>query len=1182
MKGILKKFLLIVFCCGPLFSPKIRAQSQRLTLKARNVTVGQVLKMIEQKTNYLFIIKGDVHELMNKVNVHEENSMVKDVLDEIFKNTGIVYRQENNNILIMEQKNDRKTSNAAPPVKKPIYGAIKDETGEPLIGANVMLKGSTVGTTTDIDGKFTINAFEKAVLVVSYIGFTDTEVRVGNKNNLQITLLSDRNMLDNVVVVGYGTQKKENLTGAVDQVGSETFEGRPNANLKQMLQGQIPNVNLKFTDGRPNSSPSFNIRGTTSIGQGGHALVIIDGVQGDASMLNPNDIESVSVLKDASSAAVYGSRAPYGVILITTKTAKEDKPKITYETNLSFEAPTTIPNYVSDGYTYAKHFYDAFYSYNRSIPSSINKTMEFSTSWLSEYKKRAESGNFETTVSDGSIGTEGRWLYYHEGTDYMDKLYKDFMFSQTHNLSLSGADKRSDYYASARYYGNNGIFDSDVNPESYKIINGRIKIGYKITPWLKLSNNTDITLSKYIMPQTYSEHYGNIWRNIGGEGHPCSPIWNPDGTLTHSAVYSIGDFLYGKSNRMYGKRHLRTTTSAQAKFFNDKLKINADFTYRNKDYNTTIKKVKTPFSRYEGIIETIAGTQSYISRTLKSDQYLANNEYLEYEDKFNGKHYFKVLVGYNYEQETHDKILASNEDLLSPDADNINVAVGVDTRKIEGDYYKWRNVGAFTRINYSYDNRYLIEFNGRYDGSSKFPPRQRWAFFPSVSIGWRLTKEPWFKVGRQAITSMKLRASYGELGNNSVNTYAYDETFSFKNGRVIDGALIRYTDVPSPIPESLTWETARTFDVGLDMSSFNGRLSFTGDYYSRKTLNMYAVGPTLPDVYGAASPKGNFAEMTTRGYELTLNWNDSFNLAGKPFEYGIKASLADYKSVIDKFNNATRSLSKNSYNSNYYEGMVIGEIWGFISKGLWQNQEDIDIAEAGALAAGQKYYNPLMQTSKTYKLYPGDIKFEDLNHNGYIDRGSNTVDNPGDRRIIGNYEPRYLYGFGVNFKWHDFFFNAFFQGVGKQDWYPSKESIVIWGQYIRPYAQIPSWHIGNYWTEDNPDAYLPRYTGAYGPFKKGDENANSRYLMDVSYIRLKNLQFGYTLPKKWTDAVHIRKSSVFFSGENLWSWSPMYKYTRDIDVTANIYGTDSVLQTEGDGYNYPTMRTFSLGINVTF
>ena len=810
---------------------------------------------------------------------------------------------------------------------------VTDKAGA-MPGAGILVKGTTNGQITGADGTATLtNVAPDAVLVVTFVGYQTVEVPVKGRANVSVTL-EDSLTLDEIVVVGYGTQKKANLTGAVDQVGSETFEGRSNANLTQMLQGQIPNLNLKFKDGRPNSSPSYNIRGTTSIGQGGSALILIDGVEGDPSLLNPNDIESVSVLKDAASSAIYGSRAPYGVVLITTKTARQGKPTVSYQANLTFEQPTTIPDYVSNCYTWADHFYKAYYNYNLSNPSGINKTMEFSTAWLAEYQRRNETGNYEVLVSDGSIGTAGRWLYFIEGEDYIGKLYRNHMTSQTHNISVSGSDDKFDYYVSGRYYGNNGIFDTDVNPESYKILNGRMKMGYKVTPWLRISNNTDISWTKYVMPQTYSEGNGNIWRNIADEGHPCSPIWNPDGTLSHSAVYSVGDYLYGHSNRGYINRQVKTTFAAQAKFLDDRLRLNADFTYRNKDFNTTVKKVKSEFSRYEGTTETISGTQSYLSETIRNYEYLATNEYVEFEDTFAGKHYFKALLGYNYEQETYKNTYSYNDDLLTPDVTNINLAMGIDNRSITGDYYRWRTVGAFARINYAFADRYLIEVNGRYDGSSKFPQRQRWAFFPSVSVGWRLTEEPWFKVSKDALSNIKFRASFGALGNSNVGNYAYDETFSFDNGRIINGAKVRYTSAPAPIPESLTWETAQTLDFGLDMSFLKGRLSFTGDYYIRKTLDMYTVGPTLPDVFGASSPKGNYAEMTTRGYEMTIRWNDSFNLAGKPFNYGLKASLVDYKSIIDKFNNRKKELSTAAYNTNYYAGMVVGEIWGFVSNGL--------------------------------------------------------------------------------------------------------------------------------------------------------------------------------------------------------------------------------------------------------
>ena len=1065
-----------------------------------------------------------------------------------------------------------------------VTGKVTDEQGMPVIGAGVMVKGTTTGAATDINGTYTISVASDATLSFQSIGYETVSVPVRGRAKIDVTLATDSQMLEETVVVGYGTQKKANLTGAVDQVGADTFDGRPNANLAQMLQGRVANLNLKFTDGRPNSSPSFNIRGKTSIGQGGNALVLIDGVEGNASLLNPNDIESVSVLKDAASSAIYGSRAPYGVVLITTKSAKKGTATVTYQANLSFETPTAIPSVVSDGYTWAKHFYDSWYNYKGSNPTAINKTMQFSTAWLEEYRQRAETGNYETLVSDGSIGTKGRWLYYHKGTDYYDVLYKDFTFTQTHNLSVSGADERFDYYVSARLYDNNGLFDTTVNPDSYKMYNGRVKVGYQVTPWLKITSNTDIAYSKYVMPETQSEGNGNIWRNIADEGHPCSPIFNPDGTLTYSAVYSVGDMLYGGSNRTYYNRQAQNTIGAKATFFDNRLRLNADFTYRARSYDTHVHRLPSQFSYYEGKIESLAeikGLADYISETLRSYDYLSTNEYAEFEDTW-GKHNFKALAGFNYEQQTYKEVYAYNDGLLAPNVNNIMLALGVENKNITGDYSKWRTAGAFFRLNYNFDERYLVEVNGRYDGSSKFPARQRWAFFPSISAGWRLSQEPWFNVDQSIISNIKIRGSFGSLGNSNVGVYAYDETFDFDNSIILNGQKVSYTSAPAPIPESLTWETAQTLDGGLDMSFLSGRLTFTGDIYSRKTLNMYTVGPTLPDVFGASSPKGNFAEMTTRGFEIALGWDDTFSLAGKPFKYGIHATLADYVSKIDKYNNALKSLGDNAYNTSYYEGMVLGEIWGYVCNGLYQTQAEIDADEAMAAAAGQAHYNGRMQQTESYAVYPGDMRFEDLNGNGYIDRGKNTADDSGDRKIIGNSEPRYIYSFGFDLEWNGIFANAFFQGVGKQDWYPDNESSTFWGMYNRPYNQMPTWHLNNYWTEENPNAYLPRYTGYFAPFYKGRVNANTRYLQDASYIRLKSLQIGYTLPEKLTRKAGFQKVSFYISGENLWTWSPVYKHTRDVDVTANIYGNDSTLSTTGDGYNFPTMKSISLGVKLTF
>lgn len=1147
----------------------------------------EVIKELEETTEYRFFYNDGIKGLNSPISVDVEDADINAVMDAIAKQANVAYvLKSGHQIVLSSVKTVQQQGN------KKVTGTITDPKGEPIIGANVVVKGSTNGTITDIDGHFSIEVTPNAILQVSYIGYVAQDVPVGNKDNLVISIHEDTQKLDEVVVVGYGSQKKVNLTGAVEQVTSDVFEGRPTANATQMLEGVVPNLNISLSDGKPGRTADFNVRGAGSI-NGGSALVLIDGVEGDPSMLNPNDIESISVLKDAAASAIYGARAPFGVVLITTKNATEGKPKVTWSSSYSLQSPQNVPDVVSDGYIWAKHFYDAYFNYNQANPSGINKTQQFSVAWLDEYKRRHETGDFGTVISDGSIGTKGRYVYYPEGTDYYDLMYKKSVFAQNQNLSISGSDGKFDYYLSGRFYSYDGLFDSDEQTDKFKTYNMRFKGGYQLTPWLKISNNFEFSHNKYYNPITYSEGSGVVWRNIADEGHPSSPLFNPDGTMTYSAVYTVGDLLYGRSGITTKNSNLKNTTTFNAKFLGDRLRVNGDFTYQQKTQEKTKKQVRSPYARLadangESKIEYITGTYSNLAETTDHTNYLATNLFAEFEETFAEKHYFKAMAGWNYEKSSFKRIYAYNDDLLTDDVDNMNLVMGTDNRSITSQWKAYQFGGAFFRLNYAFDDRYLLEVNGRYDGSSRFPSDERWAFFPSASVGWRISQEPWWNVKSEHISNAKVRFSWGSLGNAAgLSNYQYIQTLGIsKSDYILDGLRQNYMSSPAALPGNLTWETATTYDIGVDLGFFDNRLTVSGDYYIRKTTDMIVNGPTVPDVFGASSPKGNYADMSTYGYELSLEWKDGFDLAGKRFNYSIKGTLADYYSVIDKFNNANMSLSEyanQSLDKNYYEGMRIGEIWGFVSNGLWQDQAGIDAAEAAAKAAGQSYYNPLMQTSKTYKLYPGDIKFEDLNGNGYIDRGQNTVDDPGDRKIIGNEEPRYIYSFTLSADWNNIWVSAFFQGVGKQDWYPSNEASTFWGQYNRPYNQMPSWHVDNYWTPENPDAFLPRYTGYYAPFYGGHKNANTRYLMNAAYLRLKNIQVGYNLPSEWIKKLHLTNVGIYLSGENLFTWSPLYKYSKDVNVS-NIGESDKDLTSSnsGDGYNYPMMKSFSIGLNVTF
>ncbi|ADQ17941.1 TonB-dependent receptor [Leadbetterella byssophila DSM 17132] len=1038
-----------------------------------------------------------------------------------------------------------------------VTGKVTDESdGSNLPGVIVRVKGKSTVSQTDASGSYSIVVGgSEEVLVFSLVGVNTKEETVGNRSIINVSLSSNNELLSEVVVVGYGTQKKVNLTGAVDQVGGEVFEGRVMPNVSQMLMGAVPNLNINLADGKPTRSPSFNIRGTTSIGQGGSALIIIDGVEGDPSTLNPNDIESVSVLKDASSAAVYGSRGTYGVVLITTKNAKKGQTSVSYSGNFSIQEQASSPQFVKDGYVFAERFYEAYNAWNNysSIPARLNKTQNFSLAWLEEFKRRKEAGINEPVTTDAN----GNYIYYGN-EDYYSALIRNSTYARDQNLSFSGNTEKSDFYLSGRYYGYDGIYR--YNSDTYNNYSLRAKGGVNVTSWLRITNNMDFSSIQYHNPMTAGEG-GNIFRNIADEGHTSAPIFNPDGTLSFPAAYTIGDFIYGKNGADALTNNLRNTTAFEANFFNNTFRIKGDFTFRNRDHEVTTILLPVPYSTREGVITYLKTSRNdLITNAKQNTKYLFGNLYGEYENTFATKHYFKGLIGYNYEQQTYNSTNISKNGLLTENTENINLALGSAVTATAG-YNKYRLAGVFARANYIFADKYLLELNGRYDGSSKFPGNSQWGFFPSISAGWRISGEDFWKI--KTINDLKIRYSFGSLGNGNISPYAFMDLYGIStSGRVLDGIRNPSTSVPGVIPDNLTWETAQTSNFGLDLAAFNNRVTLTADVYVRKTLDMYTVGQTLPDVFGASSPKGNYADLTTRGFEVSLGYNNHANIGSKRLNYNLKATLADYITTIDRYNNQTGALS------DYYKGMRIGEIWGYVTQGLFQSQEEIDNAPSQIL----------IKSSNSGKYYPGDIRFTDLNGDGVIDYGDNTIYNSGDRKIIGNRDPRYIYSFQGGADWNNFFLSFFFQGVGKQDWYPSNESI-FWGQYNRPYNKLPEWHLNNYWTEDRRDAYLPRYAG-YNTHLK--QTPQTRYLQNAAYFRLKNLQVGYNLPHQITSKIKAKNIRLALSGENLFTWSPLYKRTKDIDI-ANIGASDPDINSgHGDGFNYPTLRTYSLNILVNF
>lgn len=1052
-----------------------------------------------------------------------------------------------------------------------VRGLIKNNKGETLAGVSVTVsnkaKTFTASTLTDETGSFNFQTLPAGLYAFSfsYVGYESKVLdgyRYSNANapiNLSLELVSSQQALDEVVVVGYGTQRKINLTGAVDKIGSEYFEERPLPNVTRGLQGAIANLNIKMTDGKPTRSSSFNIRGATSIGSGGSALVLIDGVPGDPNTLNPNDVESISVLKDASSAAIYGARGSFGVVLITTKSPKKDKILVNYSGNYSTNERTNTPDLVSNSYIWAKNFDEAFASWNDYIshPQTINTQLPFSLAYLDSLKAHDENPGLPQVTIDAT----GRYQYY-ANTDWFKELYSDKNPSMEHALSVSGGTEKVSFMISGRYYHQGGIFR--YTPDNFDKYNLRFKGSVKVNDWLTISSNSDFSNYNYKYPLTAVGGVNAVWRLMAVTAFPVSPLLNPDGTMTIVGAYSIGDFYHGKSISTTNQNFIRNTIGFSASAIKNKLNVKGDFSYLYTNTNEERVFFPVPYSIRPG--ELITSGLNYLSNNGTSQNYYVANLYGEYTQEIKN-HSIKLLSGVNIEQEEVKNRYVQRDGLIVDNLPDFNLATGQNFR-VSGGGSEWATFGVFYRANYAFKSKYLLELNGRYDGSSKFPVNQAFGFFPSASAGWNISEEPFLEVSRNWLDNLKLRGSYGSLGNGNIAPYTFMETISAAtSSSVMNGNFYSYIQRPSVLPNGLTWEKSTTFNMGLDVEVLKRKLTANFDWYQRKTSDMITAGEPLPSVFGAAVPRGNNADLVTKGWELSINYTNVIRMA-KPLTYGFRFVLADNVSHITKFYNPNNLLS------TFYKGQRLGDIWGFETLGFFESQEDI------AKHANQSY----IVVSNNNKLLPGDIKFADLNGDGRVNNGKNTLDDPGDRKIIGNSSIRLPYGITGDIGWNNFSLSAFFQGVGKRDWFPSTEAAFFWGQSNRVYSFLPTFNLDR-WTEENPsqDAYFPRYRG-YTALSGTRELAvaQTRYLQDASYIRLKNLSIGYSLPAQMLRKMKIQVFRIYLTGQNLWTNSPMYKVTKNFDPEV-IEGSDPEINANGgDGFSYPMQKSYTAGVSISF
>ena len=1098
-----------------------------------------------------------------------------------------------------------------------VYGVVTDSRGDSVVGAAVMVKGTSTGTLTNADGSYSLKAKPSDVLVCQLFGYKTAEAAVSGRAKVDFVLADDTEMLEATVVVGYGTLKKTQLVGSVENLSGDVLEDRPNANVTRSLQGQVAGLNIIQTDGKASHSGNVYVRGNAtsyysrtnfnssadgsshSIGNGGSALVLIDGVEGSLSTVNPADIETVAVLKDASSAAIYGAKAAYGVILVTTKNAKDDKFSVSYNGSYSINQRAVMweDNVVTDGLEWLEAFYE-FYGADTQVPGASGKvpttinTLDVAMSsgdYLTAIReiRAAEAEGLEHSDYIG-IGKNKQYLY-NGNTNWFEKFYNRTSTSMTHDISMRGSTKRLSFSLTGRYFNQGSIYK--IGEESFDTYNIRGKAKMQINDWLSIDNNTSVFRSTQKQPMFTTNSV--LGKQLDQHGTPLAVPYNEDGTYTlTSNKTAFASFIEGNTGQSDGNLTLVTATGINIDIVKNVLRLRGDFSY--KAIRRERERYRAPLTFYDKSTgkptEYVTRENSYKSRWTYDTDYITANVLATWTPKLGENHDLNVVGGWNIEDYNYHRFYLQRKGMLYPDKlASFELFDGDQT--VEQNDSSYGIIGFFGRANYTLLRRYIFEVSARYDGSSKFPTSSQWGFFPSGSIGWRLSEEPWMKWSRSWLDNFKIRANYGSLGNGTVSPYTFLETIGVdKTSVLIDGARVNYTTQPAVIPQSLTWETVTTYDVGVDIDLLKNRLSFSGDYYIRNTTDLITSGPEIPAVYGASSPVGNYAALQTRGWEATLSWRDSFKLGGKDFRYSIKGSIWDTRTWVTKYE------STNHLCLGYYEGKELGEIWGFRTNGYFLSNDD-----ANNWATDSYHKN-----GSNFRAYAGDIRFIDMDGDGTIGYGKQTVEDHGDLDVIGNVTPRYQYGINIDLKWNGFGISAFFQGVGQRDWYPAVESAYFYGMYNRPYSFLMKSQTGdNYvhidygdqsngynWTVTNADKnpYWTRRVGYSANRNVGPLTVeNDYYLQNAAYIRLKNLTVDYSVPAKFMQKVGMQGARLYVSMENLWTWSPIFEHTSMFDpevITTGDTDFDSYkqygLSGVGDGYSYPMLKTFTFGVNLTF
>lgn len=1077
-----------------------------------------------------------------------------------------------------------------------VSGRILDSSGQPVPGASIIEKGTTNGVNTDIDGKFTISVKSGSSLEVSCIGYET--VSVAASENLSVTLKEDTQFLDEVVVVGFGTQKKVNMTGSVAAVDvDKAFGSKPITDVSKGLQGVVPGLSITYNSNDLNASPTMKIRGTGSINGDNTPLILLDGVEvPDLSFVNPDNIKSISVLKDAASASIYGSRAAWGVVLITSKdgSAVKDKVSITYSNNFSWNQPIGLPKYITDkegvlaqleeGMLAQKNVdgsrIEAFGMYYDTIGKGI-------TTWFDKY-----SGNLSNPVY--KYGEDYEFIegtpYYYRVSDPNKEIFKT-SFSQTHNLSVTGNTGKTNYNIGLGYTMNDGTLKA-AKKNDVKRYNLNLSTNTQVKNWLNIGTKVMYVEKEYEYPYGYSQSKGATGLLYYVMRFPTFfPFGISDGSKLADGTYAsesaaTGEGLYFRHGNAYVANESICSSKDQYLTLGGNVRINlapglsfyGDYTRGR--YNYENRSMRQPYyvANWSFPKKAAVTTNDFLERSYVSKITNTYNAYFDYLFDIQKQHNFAIKVGANAEDLRYDNQSVKVNGVQDVEHPTLNLTDGKNEGIVDESLRHRATAGFFGRINYNYKEKYLLELNGRYDGSSSFRTGKQWAFFSSASAGYRISEEKFWTNIKPYVPTLKVRASYGSVGNQALDSwYPYISTMATETVSWIgtDMNQVSTTTTPSAVNPDMTWEKIRTLDIGFDAGFFNNELNVTFDWYQRRNVGMLVAGNEIVRYAGiAVAPLENGGDMKTNGWELQIDYNHAFN---KDFAIYGTFTLSDAKSEITKWNNTTGALN------SWYKGKKLGEIWGFETDRYFNSS---DVNQDGTLKTGTPDQSYLQNGS--FRFGAGDIKYKDLNKDGKIDTGKGTIDDHGDLKRIGNQLPRYEYSLRVGAMLKGFDVEVLLQGVGKRDMW-STSSLFI------PHAAGAQMNIFenqlDYWTESNQNARFPRpyINGAFGslsglPGNSGCNNfaPQTKYLNNLAYLRVKNFTVGYTLPQNLTRKIFVEKLRFYFSAQNLFTFDHI-----DGVMDPECTGGSSKSYTNGmdmtmAGRAMPFNRQWSCGLQITF